>query len=468
MDDDLNGLRNTPEFGAAMKCLRENVERQITAFAQAGGPDRAYINKIESGEDMAITAHTLYKYKTAILAKDRSQQLDTSFLSSLAMVFKAEQTGEEKPQRDATLLKMRQPDSLLSSSLIGIDLTTGDPVRADYVREPRSRTSDGSPASAWVLQQHFGGDKLAIALGRIAKSRPAVTLLSHKYVDAMGPLFAIARDWHHTGGKRLHFGLTREPKAIVDPIAGVRDLGAAIRRAEVLGASGSKAVIAGWAILGANAKAQAAFADLSPIQVWGAVRDARSLASFVQPPGEGLTAPLPEELYAVGNEVIRKWAIEYTAAAWKITYSVGNIQDQYTVENESGPVIMSVPQSAAREMTSNPLTWRSEKVEDVSEYALAAGDLCVYDEKQYHRLGHVLADMGLPAQLLTETSLEAVTSYPPRGYELIAISPHYSYGLAREIGGEQWRPIQMFPSYDAQRRARQEHARFVARHLADK
>lgn len=433
-------LRNTPEFGRTMARVRRHFASKITSFDMAGGPDRNYIAKIEDGTDMPITKDTLDKYTAAINKIDAHQDLDPTFLGSLGRIFKsADIDWSSFPESSGR--ELRQRATALGAVMLGVDMLTGDYVTANSVRAVQTRRPNGSVTVESVLQQHFGAELLPIALGRIARMTPAVTLLPHAHVAALGPLFAVARDWEQQSqGRRLSFGLTRQPKAILDPLAGVTDLASAVERAEALGATGTDAVITGWAILSANARA-AQRLNTSPIHVWP--------PSSMQPTHKTDDAAMPgrpsyEDMLAAGKKWIKPWAIEHTAASWSVSFTVEPPATTEVMEIDGGPVLVSIPDDPHNPRP-NEISWHSNHVQDIGEVTLAAGDLCVYNDEQFGRLGNVLAHMGLPTQVLTETSLNAQITYPPRTYELLPISPHYSYALAREVGQNQWQALQMFP-----------------------
>lgn len=407
-------------------------------LSESGGPDRSYITKIESGEDMSITPATIAKLADAFT----SEFDDRSGLEALGRAFfHAYATKAPKPHTESSFRQAAAASR--GGLLLGFDLATDQPVIATCVEPSPDKFGRTLIAAAGVEAAYE-------ALIAIAAQSDVVTLASTQALSKGSAAGMAAEAWK---GRTFNFGEFVWPTSAVavDPIAHVNNLRLALKRAHILGATGTDTLLLGWAILIANAIA--ADNDTEPIEAvwrqelaWDAMRRSIVEHGHDTPEHVGAGGPAVPETQAIRDAAQRfllPWLHAYTAALYQVSYDAINA-------SEGSADLMTAFTSIVPDRP-DKIRWRAGRLESSTPRDLESGHLCLYNAKDFGTLPKVLNALQItkagstavlePAQLSVHSEAEPIT------YRLCPLLASGPYALVRRVGAHRsWQAIQYAPA----------------------
>lgn len=431
---------NSAQFAKTLRELRSAAAfHSASKLSEQGGPDRSYVTKIESGENMSITPATIAKLADAFAPEfgDRSglEALGRAFFHSYA-------DTAPKPHPESGFRQAAAASS--GGLLLGFDLATDQPVIATCI-EPSPDKFGRTLISA------AGVETVRKVLIAIAAQSDVVTLASTQALSTGSAADMAAKAWQ---GRTFNFGEFVWPTSAlaVDPIAHVNNLRLALKRAQILGATGTDTLLLGWAILIANAIA--ADSDTQPIEAvwrrestWNVMRQRVAEHGHDSPEHVGAGGPAIPETQAIREAAQRfllPWLHAYTAALYQVQYDI-------TPESEGSADLMGTFTSIVPGSADSKIKWRAGRLESTTPRDLESGHLCLYNGADFGPLPKVLNALEIakagstavldPAQLSVDSDTDPVTYYL---CPLLADGP---YALARRVGRHtSWQAIQYAPA----------------------
>lgn len=369
----------TWELGQWITILREHLKADPEQFAEAGGPSVEQQKATEYGNDRAIDDAVIDQYQKAFTTL--GDEKDGSLFAALLV---ACQPVTDTGAADQLIEARQEFDH--SAFVVGLDIGSkswgGGDIYGDKIElDPRL-----AGALTEVLKHQF-----VYGLTEIARYYKGLVLARGPHAEhpVLTSLFTLEwKDVKPDGG--LHFvGIV--PTAgqsgsmyPFDPIAGVRTIRQAVRRAEALGARRADVIPAAWAILIANS---CATPDKPAIEAWSELaasgpeyivgdqtaNPCGALAGLADMRGQ---LPDPATIWRTSRELLTPWRDDYTVAAWDAAIQPGAAYAELDVDRR--PPIDS---------TLNESVW-------------------VYDDSHYTtHLTTVLADQGITCATITDTTL---------------------------------------------------------------
>ena len=410
----------TWELGQWITILREHLRADPEQFAEAGGPSVEQQKAIEYGNNRALDDAVIDQYQKAFTAL--GDEKDGSLFSALLVSCQREKDNDAADR----LIKARQEFDH-STFVVGLDIGNtswgGGEIYGDRIElDPRVKD----------LLTDTMKTQFVYGLTEIARYYKGLVLARGPRPEHPVLTSLFTMDWKDVkpdGG--LHFVGIVPPAGQsgsmypFDPIAGVRTIRQAVRRAEALGAQRAEVIPAAWAILIANSCATPV---TTAIEAWSELA-ARGRDGFVV----GLTADTPgaapagladmrdqlpdaATIWRASTELLTPWRDDYTLAAWDASIQPGAAGAQ-----------LGVDRRPPNDSTLNESVW-------------------VYDDSHYAtHLTTVLADQDITCATITDTTL---TIHEPQQWAdrepIYWIPARSGRAVLRKASHNDWRAAQVW------------------------
>lgn len=260
---------NTPAFGAFLTNIRlfcGNVSRED--FARQGGPSERHQQNAESGKDMTITVGFLSQCGEAADQITRGRyNFKAEFLPAVAAAYSAAEKHPGVLEWDSEVL---YPGAGFN---LGRDFPREHALTAGKLSYPSVVAGAELRSLAHYFAQTVDDAVFVKTLMSVASRHKALTLVPWSVADAADIVDKNPFPSHMTCRVGLAEGQGYD-RVTIDPLADVRSLEGAYRRAAKFGAAGADRAYLAWAILLANA--DAATTGAAPMDCWMSLFDANT------------------------------------------------------------------------------------------------------------------------------------------------------------------------------------------------